>query len=618
MPDGKKLRGPGAALALAAVLGPRASRQPLQREPCLFNDSHFHLTNYIQQGTDMRQVRGRDHGRQGLPVDAVRHPAAADLVVRELGRLRADVLPADGRAALLLLVHRCLHRERVPEADARAAQAARPDDHRVQPGRHVRGRPHPARAGDLSRACSRGIGEFTIHKEFVSSKVAGDTASLTDPALDRILDFAGEVGLVVILHNDIDMPFAKAGAEPVFLTADEGPAAAPSEDDDHLGAHGPRPRRPPGAGPGERRHGERNPRHIEIVEAMIDDPALSHVYFDISWDEVAKYAVSSPESIAHIAAMLNRYPDRFLFGTDNVAPPRPGDQLRVYGMWEPIWAQLTPEASRKIRNRQLRAAVRCRAQESSGLGGRQRQVIKRQDDTPPLSSIIQGPGPDEGPGPASPNSRGRAAACHKLDLGRARSGPQRKSTMSISLLRHAAPTPWPRAALLATLLAALLAAPAADASFLSGDALATAANYMAIVVIIVVPIAADRAVLAGARPAREDRAQAAPPAEGRDPGAVPAVAGVRRPAVAARLAVGLHEARAVQDGVRHGQARGLLRGTRRSAHRDAGSVRDEVAACGPNSTGWRRAATRRANSQAIRDRLAALEPRLAATAEEAR
>jgi hypothetical protein len=62
-----------------------------------------------------------------------------------------------------------------------------------------------------------GIGEFTIHKEFVSSKVAGDTASLTDPALDRILDLAGEVGLVVILHNDIDMPFAKTGAEPVFL-----------------------------------------------------------------------------------------------------------------------------------------------------------------------------------------------------------------------------------------------------------------------------------------------------------------------------------------------------------------------------------------------------------------
>src|SRR5215204_1038837 len=54
-----------------------------------------------------------------------------------------------------------------------------------------------------------GIGEFSIHKEFVSSKVAGDTASLTNPALDRILEFAAEVGLVVIIHSDIDVPFAR-------------------------------------------------------------------------------------------------------------------------------------------------------------------------------------------------------------------------------------------------------------------------------------------------------------------------------------------------------------------------------------------------------------------------
>ena len=56
-----------------------------------------------------------------------------------------------------------------------------------------------------------GIGEFTIHKEFVSSKVAGEVASLTNPALDRVLEFAAEAGLVVILHSDIDMPFAKQG-----------------------------------------------------------------------------------------------------------------------------------------------------------------------------------------------------------------------------------------------------------------------------------------------------------------------------------------------------------------------------------------------------------------------
>src|SRR3954454_20242007 len=62
-----------------------------------------------------------------------------------------------------------------------------------------------------------GIGEFSIHKEFVSSKVAGEVASLKDPALDRILDFAAEAGMVAILHNDIDSPFAKPGEEPTYL-----------------------------------------------------------------------------------------------------------------------------------------------------------------------------------------------------------------------------------------------------------------------------------------------------------------------------------------------------------------------------------------------------------------
>ena len=62
-----------------------------------------------------------------------------------------------------------------------------------------------------------GIGEFSIHKEFVSSKVAGGVATLPDPALHRILDFAGEVGLVVILHNEADVPFPRPDQEPYML-----------------------------------------------------------------------------------------------------------------------------------------------------------------------------------------------------------------------------------------------------------------------------------------------------------------------------------------------------------------------------------------------------------------
>jgi hypothetical protein len=56
-----------------------------------------------------------------------------------------------------------------------------------------------------------GIGEFSIHKEFASAKTSGEVASLQDPALDKIFGFAGEVGLVSILHNDLDVPFTKEG-----------------------------------------------------------------------------------------------------------------------------------------------------------------------------------------------------------------------------------------------------------------------------------------------------------------------------------------------------------------------------------------------------------------------
>jgi hypothetical protein len=192
-----------------------------------------------------------------------------------------------------------------------------------------------------------GIGEFSIHKEFVSAKIPGETASLTNPALDRVLDFAAEVGLVVILHNDIDMPFAKTDAEPVYLSQMKALLKRHPKTT-IIWAH---------TGLGRIVHpvkvsaeaAERTPTHLDIVDGILDDPALRHVSFDISWDEVAKYAVSSPEVIERVARALNRHPDRFLFGTDTVAPGGPDPYYAVFDMWAPIWQRLTPEASLKVR-----------------------------------------------------------------------------------------------------------------------------------------------------------------------------------------------------------------------------------------------------------------------------
>jgi len=317
-------------------------------EAPLFHDAHFHLTNYVQQGTDLRkyvdEIMGDAVGRStlfGIPLQQTwSYENSGDFAPTYYLQSDAPLYYYSFTDAYIASEYRKLSAEQQKRLDPMITGFNPADMYATD---HIR------RVLETYPGVFSGIGEFTIHKEFVSSKVAGDVASLTDPALDRLLDFAGEVGLVVILHNDIDMPFAKAGAEPVFLTQMRdllrrhpqttiiwahtglGRVVHPSQSQSMAGA------------------AERSATHLEIVQGMIDDPTLAHVHFDISWDEVAKYAVSSPESVKATAAMLNRHPERFLFGTDNVAPADQATQLRVYHLWDPIWKLLTPEASRKVR-----------------------------------------------------------------------------------------------------------------------------------------------------------------------------------------------------------------------------------------------------------------------------
>jgi len=310
-----------------------------------FNDSHFHLTNYIQQGIDVRQflaIMGTRVGRStlfGIPLQQEwSYGNSGDFAPTYYLQTDAPLYYYSFTDAYIASVYRSL----TPAEQARfdpMITGFNPAD--------MYGVDHIRRVLTTFPGVFSGIGEFSIHKEFVSSKIAGDTASLTNPALDRILDFAAEAGLVVILHNDIDMPFAKTDTEPAYLAQMKAllkrhPKAT------IIWAH---------VGLGRIVHpvkvsaeaAERTASQLEIVEAMLKDPALAHVSFDISWDEVAKYAVASPESIANVSRILNEYPDRFLFGTDTVAPGSAAAYYAVFDLWAPVWSRLTPEASRKVR-----------------------------------------------------------------------------------------------------------------------------------------------------------------------------------------------------------------------------------------------------------------------------
>jgi predicted TIM-barrel fold metal-dependent hydrolase len=182
-----------------------------------------------------------------------------------------------------------------------------------------------------------GIGEFTIHKEFVSAKIPGEAASLTNRALDRLLDFAGEVGLVVLLHNDVDAPFPKPNQEP-YQVAQLRDLFRRHPKTTIIWAH---------MGVGRVVRPVKN--QLAIVDRALSDPAGGHVFVDLSWDETAKYIVASPDTIAATAELINRHPDRFLFGTDEVAPSTREGYLKVYRLYAPLFARLTPAASEKVR-----------------------------------------------------------------------------------------------------------------------------------------------------------------------------------------------------------------------------------------------------------------------------
>lgn len=330
---------------LTFVLTSGAERAQGQDGGYLFSDSHFHLTNYIQEGipaSALLNLMGNQVSRStvfGIPLQQQwSYNNSGAYAPSYYLQSDAPLYYYSFTDAFIAMQYRSLD----------AAQQARLDPMITgfNPADMYASK-HIERVLRTFPGVFTGIGEFSIHKEFVSSKVSGEVASLTNPALDSILAFAGRVGLLVILHNDVDMPMAKDKAEPVYLNQmidllRRHPATT------IIWAHAGLGRivHPVGYGAGQ---GDRTSTQIDVMEEILGDPTLSHVYFDISWDEVAKYIVSSPKTIANSAALLNKYPDRFLFGTDVVAPSDAKSYMGVYHLYAPLWNALSAEASHKIR-----------------------------------------------------------------------------------------------------------------------------------------------------------------------------------------------------------------------------------------------------------------------------
>jgi len=325
------------SLAAAAwAFGPAVGRAALPAASAYeVNDAHFHLTNYVQEGTnihDFVRIMGNTVGRValfGIPLQQQwSYGNTGDFAPTYYLQTDAPLYYYSFTDAFIAMAYRSLSAADRARFDPMIT-GFNPTD--MYAADHVR------RVLTTFPGVFSGIGEFTIHKEFVSAKIAGETASLTNRALDRLLDFAGEVGLIALIHNDIDAPFPRPGLEP-YQVVQLRDLFLRHPQTTFIWAH---------AGLG--RVVRPVPDQLGILERALSSPALKNLHIDLSWDQTAKYILASPEALKAMADLINRYPDRFLFGTDEVAPTNQAAYLNVYRLYAPLFARLTPAASEQVR-----------------------------------------------------------------------------------------------------------------------------------------------------------------------------------------------------------------------------------------------------------------------------
>ena len=311
------------SLLVAGSAVPAAEIDSGEREP-LFNDVHFHLSDYVQRGITAREY--------------------FDMVGDRVGRVAMFGIPLQQKWDYFVSGERAPHYYLHSDAalyyysfvDAMIAQEylSLSDAFRRRVDPMITGfNPTDMYAADHIRrvlltfpGVFSGIGEFSVHKEFVSSKVTGHTASLHNPALDRILATVAEIGLVAILHCDVSR--VRPGERPAHYD-DLLEVLARHPQASVIWAH-----------TGLGRFVPPTEHHLELLDEMLGDARYKHVMLDISWDEVARYVVRDDATVAAWAALIEKHPTRFLFGTDSVSPSSWESYARTHEVYRPLWGRL--------------------------------------------------------------------------------------------------------------------------------------------------------------------------------------------------------------------------------------------------------------------------------------
>lgn len=165
-----------------------------------------------------------------------------------------------------------------------------------------------------------GAGEITLAKEMVlgltSSSEVRPIGILNDQGAENVQNYFKtlfDMGGVAIVHADI------GNVQPIAQRFPQLPSV-----NDNLNAIKDLFRSAPNGrfvwahGGGLGRFIAPGISHIRMLRNFMEDPSLSHVNIDLSWDVINKYMVKDTETMVQWARLVHDFPNRFIYGSDSV------------------------------------------------------------------------------------------------------------------------------------------------------------------------------------------------------------------------------------------------------------------------------------------------------------
>ncbi|MDO5574212.1 MAG: TatD family hydrolase [bacterium] len=174
----------------------------------------------------------------------------------------------------------------------------------------------------------KGIGEVMSHHDDLTALTGGETPRADHPAMLKIYDLAAEYDLPVLIHHNIAGSYMD---EPIYLEEMKN-ALKYNRDVNIIWAHA-----------GISRRVELS-NLTEITDQMLkDNPNL---YYDISWVVYDDYIAKDDASLDEWAALIEKYPDRFMIGSDKVGhwDTYPEEITKYY----PLLERLSTETATKL------------------------------------------------------------------------------------------------------------------------------------------------------------------------------------------------------------------------------------------------------------------------------